>query len=715
MFRWSNHPFDKASDYNEVVICYQGANFESALTAKLLSVAGVQKSHTTPYHPMGNGSCERINRTLGNMIRVLPTRAKHIWPQALKSLTFEYNCTIHETTGFAPFLLMFGRTPRLPVDIVFGSVIENPEVVDYDQFVQSLRRDPKEAMNTAQASAATQLSRHADLYDRRVRGAPLEIGYRVLLANKGECGKRKLADRWEDTVYLVTGLNADSHAFKIQNTSTGQEKKVHRNVIMPVNFLPLPYAAVDDGTDMSGLTESEDMNDGLVVSVAMDTAVDDDAEYRTKVWVLELPSEGTGDTSLEGDVQSLDAQDIPPLVSVEDVLQLEETLSRVLLQRLDGPTLGNGGQSSQLPSPRIWGKGPERAEADPGRGGRREGGPTPGEECLPPPTATRGRQYIHPAPFPRDMGERARDLRQTQGGGLTPAQGHQGDPLHPPSSLQRAREGWGQPLERDADPTMAKRGCHYIQPAPCTREMGERAREGWGVPRRGGPTPCPRPPGGATTSTLLSSPGREGGDSQRGMDKPGGGHRREGPSPARGHQWVNLVAPREGWSRPRDSEPTPGQGVRPPPRKPNILSGISPAPRGIPQLEVTFDIDTNGILNISAVSKGKENKITITNDKGRLSKEDIERMLQDANKYKAEDNAQREKIAAKNSLESYTFNMKSSVEDDNLKGKISEEDKKKLVGRCNQAIFWLENNKGARASFIITKLYQQGGMNTDTV
>ncbi|XP_045561844.1 heat shock 70 kDa protein-like [Salmo salar] len=150
-------------------------------------------------------------------------------------------------------------------------------------------------------------------------------------------------------------------------------------------------------------------------------------------------------------------------------------------------------------------------------------------------------------------------------------------------------------------------------------------------------------------------------------------------------------------------------------RKPNILSGISPAPRGIPQLEVTFDIDTNGILNISAVSKGKENKITITNDKGRLSKEDIERMLQDANKYKAEDNAQREKIAAKNSLESYTFNMKSSVEDDNLKGKISEEDKKKLVGRCNQAIFWLENNKGARASFIITKLYQQGGMNTDTV
>ncbi|PWS22685.1 molecular chaperone DnaK, partial [Enterococcus faecium] len=102
------------------------------------------------------------------------------------------------------------------------------------------------------------------------------------------------------------------------------------------------------------------------------------------------------------------------------------------------------------------------------------------------------------------------------------------------------------------------------------------------------------------------------------------------------------------------------------------LTGIPPAPRGVPQIEVTFDIDANGILNVSAVDKstGKENKITITNDKGRLSKEDIEKMVQDAEKYKAEDDIQREKIAAKNSLESYAFNMKSSIEDENMKGKI---------------------------------------------
>ncbi|XP_037627658.1 heat shock 70 kDa protein 1B [Sebastes umbrosus] len=152
------------------------------------------------------------------------------------------------------------------------------------------------------------------------------------------------------------------------------------------------------------------------------------------------------------------------------------------------------------------------------------------------------------------------------------------------------------------------------------------------------------------------------------------------------------------------------------------LAGIPPAPRGVPQVEVTFDIDANGILNVSAVDKctGKENKITITNDKGRLSKDDIERMVQDSEKYKAEDDVQREKIAAKNSLESYAYQMKSSVEDENLKGKISEEDKKVVIDKCNQTISWLENNQMAEKDEyehqqnelekvckpVVTKLYQ---------
>ncbi|XP_069491274.1 heat shock 70 kDa protein-like [Ambystoma mexicanum] len=155
------------------------------------------------------------------------------------------------------------------------------------------------------------------------------------------------------------------------------------------------------------------------------------------------------------------------------------------------------------------------------------------------------------------------------------------------------------------------------------------------------------------------------------------------------------------------------------------LSGIPPAPRGVPQIEVTFDIDANGILNVSAVDKssGKQNKITITNDKGRLSKEEIERMVQDGERYKADDEAQREKVTAKNSLESYAFSMKSTVEDEKLKDKITEEDRKKIVDKCNQTISWLESNQLADkeeyehqqkelekvCNPIVTKLYQ-GGM-----
>ncbi|BHF73351.1 Heat shock cognate 71 kDa protein [Sparganum proliferum] len=155
------------------------------------------------------------------------------------------------------------------------------------------------------------------------------------------------------------------------------------------------------------------------------------------------------------------------------------------------------------------------------------------------------------------------------------------------------------------------------------------------------------------------------------------------------------------------------------------LSGIPPAPRGVPQIEVTFDIDANGILNVSACDKstGKSNKITITNDKGRLSKDDIERMVQEADKYKSEDEAQRNRIAAKNGLESYAFSMKSTIEEENLKDKLSEEDKKKIAEKCEETLSWLDGNQTAEkeefehkqkeleavCNPIITKLYQGAG------
>jgi len=155
------------------------------------------------------------------------------------------------------------------------------------------------------------------------------------------------------------------------------------------------------------------------------------------------------------------------------------------------------------------------------------------------------------------------------------------------------------------------------------------------------------------------------------------------------------------------------------------LTGIPPAPRGVPQIEVTFDIDANGILNVSAADKstGKQNKITITNDKGRLSKEEIERMVNDAEKFKAEDEKQKERISAKNGLESYCFNMKTTLDDEKVKDKISEDDKKAIGDKCDEAIKWLDANQLAEVEEfsekqkeveavcnpIITKLYADAG------
>lgn len=132
------------------------------------------------------------------------------------------------------------------------------------------------------------------------------------------------------------------------------------------------------------------------------------------------------------------------------------------------------------------------------------------------------------------------------------------------------------------------------------------------------------------------------------------------------------------------------------------LSGIPPAPRGVPQIEVTFDIDANGILNVSAADKttGKSSRITITNDKGRLSKEEIERMVNDAEKYKKEDEEAAARITAKNGLESYAYNLRNSTQDEKLASKFEADDKEKLDKAISETIAWLDaSQEGSKEEY----------------
>ena len=155
------------------------------------------------------------------------------------------------------------------------------------------------------------------------------------------------------------------------------------------------------------------------------------------------------------------------------------------------------------------------------------------------------------------------------------------------------------------------------------------------------------------------------------------------------------------------------------------LDGIPPMPRGQPQIEVTFDLDANSILNVTAVEKstGKNNKIVITNDKGRLSKDDIDRLVKEAEKFKDEDNKVKERIEAKNGLEQYCYQVRQTVNDAKLKDKFSEDEKKQIEGKVDEVLKWVNDNPAAAKDEydskmkeiegifnpIMQKVYQQAG------
>merc|ERR1712216_1098784 len=138
------------------------------------------------------------------------------------------------------------------------------------------------------------------------------------------------------------------------------------------------------------------------------------------------------------------------------------------------------------------------------------------------------------------------------------------------------------------------------------------------------------------------------------------------------------------------------------------LTGIPPAPRGVPQINVIFDIDANGILDVSAEDKttGIKNKITITNDKGRLSKEEIERMVHDAEKYKAEDNDHKARVESKNSLENYVYSMRNSIKDEKVGATLTVDDKKTIETALENTIQWLDRDQNADKVVLEDKLKQ---------
>lgn len=223
----------------------QGRNFESSLIQQLCVLYGIVKSRTTPYHPAGNGQCERFNRTLHNLLRALPVSRKRDWHCCLPQVLYAYNTTPHQSTGESPFYLMFGQEPRLPVDFLLGRVSE-PVGGEVNEWIQEHQTRLQLAFEGARERIRLAAERRGKNHDRHVREAPLEVGQLVWLRDHSARGRHKIQDLWGPVVYrVVRAPQEGGSVYTIAPTSDQTKvRQVHRTQLKPVARAALQGGAV---------------------------------------------------------------------------------------------------------------------------------------------------------------------------------------------------------------------------------------------------------------------------------------------------------------------------------------------------------------------------------------------------------------------------------------------------------------------------------------
>ena len=246
--------------FPEKFISDQGRNFESDLIKELCKIAGVKKVHTTPYHPQGNGQCERFNSTLCNMLGTLSEEEKSDRKSHLGCMTHAYNCTKHASTTYSPYYLMFGRHPRLPIDVEFG--LNKPNCSDNSsksRYIQKLRRRLNYAFQKASKYSDQQAGKYKHSYDKSVKGPQLHEHDLVLVKIVAHKGRHKLQDRWEPEEYVVIEQPiAGTPVYKVKPVNGDNVRTLHRNLLLPLGVKLEPDYESDD----SILEEDSDEDEG---------------------------------------------------------------------------------------------------------------------------------------------------------------------------------------------------------------------------------------------------------------------------------------------------------------------------------------------------------------------------------------------------------------------------------------------------------------------
>ena len=283
----------------------QGQNFESHLIKELCQIARVEKSRTTPYHPMGNGQVERFNQTLLKMLGTLEEYQKSDWKSHVPTLVHAYNATFHNSTGFSPYFIMFGRHPRLAIDAFLGITPDTLSSTKSTEYVRKLRQRLDFAYRKAQEQAKKTGAVYKHHYDETARSSVLMLGDLVLVQKVGVKGKQKIGDKWEHDPYIVISQpNDDIPVYEVRrdNSRAKKTRLLHRTLLLPFVGLPRldeedfeedPDSLVVVGDDQQDQVISQiDPGDSAVRTNSEDSLLSENDDSSDKEAPLEL--DGTG-------------------------------------------------------------------------------------------------------------------------------------------------------------------------------------------------------------------------------------------------------------------------------------------------------------------------------------------------------------------------------------------------------------------------------------
>ena len=314
--------------FPEQFISDQGRNFESDLIQELCKIAGVKKLHTTPYHPQSNGQCERFNSTLCNMLGTLSDEEKSDWKSHLGCMTHAYNCTKHASTTYSPYYLMFGRHPRLPIDVAFD--LHKPNCSDNcskSRYIQKLRRRLNYAHKKASKYSSEQAQKYKTSYDS-VKAPQLQVNDLVLVKIVAHKARHKIQDKWKSEEYIMIEQPIPgTPVYRVRPVTGTKVRTLHRNLLLPLGVKYQP----DIDSDESDSDDSVYVDTSHSRSNQQEKAYSQTSQAKSVRFQSELPKVGFEDR--KGDVSQADSSKvdedfpIPPMESVYQVPDVESGLS----------------------------------------------------------------------------------------------------------------------------------------------------------------------------------------------------------------------------------------------------------------------------------------------------------------------------------------------------------------------------------------------------